>query len=243
MALGRGMLWLATTGSNQALMVTVYILAWVVGSCGVAELLGYLLHRLLHSGLIGVLSRSHMKHHLILYGPLQDQRPGHDYADATHNEMALGNVGLEWLVPGGIILASALGVLWFFRIPLLYQLTFVGTALFWSFLVFSYLHDRMHIKGFWMESNPFMKGWFCWARDLHDIHHRVLNDRGLMDKNFGIGFALFDWLFGTMTLVEPPFNNAGLEAAKERFQFVLEAKRQTEHGQRQVTQSADRLSG
>jgi sterol desaturase/sphingolipid hydroxylase (fatty acid hydroxylase superfamily) len=34
-----------------------------------------------------------------------------------------------------------------------------------------------------------------------------------MDKNFGIGLAFFDWVFGTMTMVEPPFNRTGLEAA------------------------------
>jgi sterol desaturase/sphingolipid hydroxylase (fatty acid hydroxylase superfamily) len=205
----------------MARVVGVYILAWIVGSCAVAELLGYLLHRLLHSGLIGVLSRSHMKHHLVLYGPQQDQRPGEDYADATHGEIAIGNVGLEWLVPGGTILGAALGLLWLLQVPMVYQVTFAVTTLTWSFWVFSYLHDRMHVKGFWMERNPFLKRWFCWARNLHDIHHRVLNDRGLMDKNLGIGFAFFDWLFGTMTMVEPPFNNTGLEAAKKRFDLVL----------------------
>jgi len=211
-----------TVGLGHVRVIGVYLLCWIVGSCGVAELMGYLLHRLLHSGLIGFLSRNHMKHHLVLYGPQQDQRPDEGYADATENEIAIGNVGLEWLVPGGIILLAALALLRLLHVPILYQITFVGTTLVWSLLVFSYLHDRMHIREFWMENNRFLKRWFCWARDLHDIHHRVLNDRGLMDKNFGIGFAFFDWLFGTMTLVEPPFNEAGLAAAKRRFQFVLE---------------------
>ena len=48
---------------------------WIVGSVMIAELLGYLLHRLLHSGWIRWLSASHMKHHMVLYGPLQKQRP------------------------------------------------------------------------------------------------------------------------------------------------------------------------
>ena len=43
-------------------------LSWVLGSTYSAELLGYWLHRLLHSGAIAVLSRNHMKHHLVLYG-------------------------------------------------------------------------------------------------------------------------------------------------------------------------------
>ena len=67
---------------------------------------------------------------------------------------------------------------------------------------------------------PIVKIWFCWARNLHDIHHRALNNQGLMDKNFGIGFAFFDWLFGTMAPIQPPFNHAGLAAARQRFYFV-----------------------
>jgi putative SOS response-associated peptidase YedK len=33
---------------------------------------------------------------------------------------------------------------------------------------------------------------------MHDIHHHALNNDGLMDKNFGIGFFAFDRLFGTL---------------------------------------------
>jgi sterol desaturase/sphingolipid hydroxylase (fatty acid hydroxylase superfamily) len=46
-----------------------------------------------------------------------------------------------------------------------------------------------------------------------------------MDKNFGIGFAFFDWLFGTMAPVQPPFNHAGLRAAQQRFAFVTRGRR------------------
>ena len=53
----------------------MHIAAWVAASVVVAELLGYILHRLMHSGWIPWLSTSHMKHHLVLYGPLQKQRP------------------------------------------------------------------------------------------------------------------------------------------------------------------------
>jgi sterol desaturase/sphingolipid hydroxylase (fatty acid hydroxylase superfamily) len=41
-----------------------------------------------------------------------------------------------------------------------------------------------------------------------------------MDANFGIGFAFFDWLFGTLQSVQPPFNHAGFEVAKQKFAFV-----------------------
>ena len=58
------------------------VLSWMTGSMVSAELLGYLLHRLLHSGWIGFLSRNHMRHHLAIYGPLQEQRSP-AYNDAT----------------------------------------------------------------------------------------------------------------------------------------------------------------
>jgi sterol desaturase/sphingolipid hydroxylase (fatty acid hydroxylase superfamily) len=200
---------------------TIAIAAWTAAAILASELLGYLLHRLLHSGWIRVLSMNHMKHHLLLYGPLQKQRPSREYLDATTGQIAIGNVGLEWIVPAGILLIAFGGLFRFFGVSLGYQVLFFGIVLAWSFWVFSYLHDRMHIKGFWMERAPIVRLWFCWARNLHDIHHRAVTDHGLLDKNFGIGFAFFDWLFGTMASVQPPFNHAGLEAAKERFDFVM----------------------
>src|SRR6476660_2187751 len=53
-----------------------------------------------------------------------------------------------------------------------------------------YLHDRMHIHGFWMEKNPLLRRWFLSAHKRHDIHHWALNDAGYMDRNFGIGFLV-----------------------------------------------------
>ena len=88
--------------------------------------------------------------------------------------------------------------------------------------MFSYLHDRMHIAGFWMGQNRWLKRWFVAARDAHDIHHRALNDEGFMDKNFGIGFFLFDRLFGTLSNGRPVFNQYGYAKALRRFDEVLE---------------------
>jgi Fatty acid hydroxylase superfamily len=193
------------------------LLARLATSILVSELLGYLLHRLLHSGKIGFLSRSHMKHHLVLYGPLQPQRPSAGYHDATTGDIALGNVGLEWLIPGAIVLASSVTALHLLGVALRHQIAFVATSLAWSFLMFSYLHDRMHIAGFWMERNRCLKFWFVRARRSHDIHHWALNDQGLMDKNFGIGFFFFDRLFGTHTREQRGFNRRGYRAALRRF--------------------------
>jgi len=208
------------TASLPDMANAIPIPAWVLAAILFSEFFGYLLHRLLHSGRIPFLSVNHMKHHLVLYGPQQKQRPSRKYLDATTGRAALGNIGLEWILPACTLLAPMGSLFWFFGIRAAYQLLFFGIVLAWNVWVFSYLHDRMHIKDFWMERAPLLKHWFCRARRLHDIHHRVLNDRGLMDTNFGIGFAFFDWLFGTLQPVQPPFNHAGFEVAKQKFAFV-----------------------
>lgn len=196
---------------------TLSVLAWLGASVVVSELFGYLLHRLLHSGKIGWLSRSHMRHHLVLYGPTAPQRPGHAYHDATTGDIALGNVGLEWLVPGTIILSVLVTLLHFWQVTVLHQLIFVAGSLGWSFLMFSYLHDCMHIAGFWMERNRLLRSWFVSARNAHDIHHWALNEQGFMDKNFGIAFFAFDRLLGTFVTERPAFNQCGYASAMERF--------------------------
>lgn len=186
-----------------------------------AELLGYWLHRLLHCGAIRFLSRSHMKHHLVFYGPLQRQRSD-TYRDATDDSISLGNIGLEWLIPAGLLIAIMIGVFHFFHVPWPFQVLSLGTILSWSFAMFSYLHDVMHVEGFWLTKNKWLKRWFLTARRLHDIHHRALNDRGLMDKNFGIGFFWFDRLFRTLSVQQTPFNHRGYAIAREKFDYVEE---------------------
>jgi len=200
----------------------IAVFSWLAASILVSEFLGYLLHRLLHSGKIGFLSRSHMRHHLLLYGPLQPQRPGSGYQDATTDSLALGNIGLEWLAPGALLLVLSITMLNFFGVPVIYQSIFVAGSLAWSFIMFSYLHDRMHIADFWMERNPCLKRWFVSARHAHDIHHYALNDDGLMDKNFGIAFFFFDRIFGTWTREWQTFNRVGYRRALRRFAKVIE---------------------
>lgn len=199
-----------------------HIAACVAVSTIVAELLGYLLHRLMHSGWIPWLSLGHMKHHMVLYGPLQKQRPSEHYLDATTGEVAIGNIGLEWIIPSSVILAISAAGLRLLSVSLTDQAVSIGTILAWSFLMFSYLHDRMHIKGFWMGRAPLLRYWFVRARRLHDIHHQVLNNGGLMDKNFGIGFFVFDRLFGTLAHRASAFNNAGYAAAQKKFRNLYD---------------------
>jgi sterol desaturase/sphingolipid hydroxylase (fatty acid hydroxylase superfamily) len=219
--------------ASRTWQTVLHIAAWMIGSCVTAELLGYWLHRLLHSGAIRFLGRNHMKHHLVFYGPLQRQRSA-IYRDATDDSVSLGNIGLEWLVPAGLLIVIVIGVFHLLHVPLLYQTLSLGTTLAWSFLMFSYLHDVMHLEGFWLAKNEWLKGWFLPARRLHDIHHRVLNDRGLMDKNFGIGFFAFDRLFGTLSLKQPPFNHRGYTAARKKFNYLEEPERIVETVESQV---------
>src|SRR5436309_709608 len=132
------------------------VAAWICGSSLTAELLGYGLHRLLHSGALQFLSRSHMKHHLVLYGPMHKQR-SKKYRDATTGSVSLGNIGVEWLIPAGVLIVLALAVFRLLHVRMLYQSVFLMTVLSWSFLMFSYLHDVMHIEGFWMEQHRWLR--------------------------------------------------------------------------------------
>jgi hypothetical protein len=62
----------------------IAIAAWALSAILVSELFGYPLHRLLHSGFIHFLSKNHMQHHLLLYGPLQKQRPREGHFEAPN---------------------------------------------------------------------------------------------------------------------------------------------------------------
>lgn len=184
-----------------------------------------------------------MRHHLVLYGPLQSQRPGTEYRDATTDSASLGNIGLEWLIPGAILLAIAIGVLHYLQVTCFQQLVAIGGSMAWSFLMFSYVHDRMHIAGSWMERNRCLKKWFMDARDSHDIHHWALNDEGFMDKNFGIAFFFFDRLFGTMAKERPAFNQHGYDRALMRFHDVLIKRKRSsaDEGSVREHEESDRL--
>jgi sterol desaturase/sphingolipid hydroxylase (fatty acid hydroxylase superfamily) len=208
-------------------MTSITMLAsWVVGSCISAELLGYWLHRLLHSGAVGFLSRNHMRHHMVHYGPLQKQR-SREYHDSTTDSLSLGNVGVEWLIPAAVIIAGLAVLLHILHIQLTYALIYLGAILGWSFLMFSYLHDVMHVEGAWLERNGWLRRWFVAARKRHAIHHCMIDDRGLMNKNFGIGFFFFDRLFGTLAECGATFNHNGYSAARERFKSVLGGEERT----------------
>jgi len=194
----------------------VGVLATLSGSIVVAEFAGYWLHRLLHSDKFPALSRGHLIHHFLIYGPRQPMRAS-EYHYATANRFSVGNVGLEWLAPSAAILLLCWGLMLLLGVPRAYQVLALCTLLAWPLLMFNYLHDRMHLESFWMTRVPLLKTWFLNARRLHDIHHRSVNSVGLMDSNFGIGFYFFDRFFRTMARRHRPFNWTGYRAAIERY--------------------------
>ena len=195
------------------------VLESVICSCLVAELIGYWLHRLLHSDRLPFLSRRHMVHHLLLYGPQQPMR-AERYKDATKGRWSLGNIGLEWLVPSTVVLIICWAIMLLLRVKPLYQAIVLCNLLAWPFFTFSFLHDAMHLHDFWMARLPLISRWFGRARRLHDIHHHSVDATGRMDVNFGIGFFLFDRLFRTLASRHRPLNRKGLAIAMQRYKLA-----------------------
>src|SRR5437660_3354066 len=109
------------------------------------------------------------------------------------------------------------GLGWLTREPPAHQALTLCTLVGWPLLMFNYLHDRMHINGFWMTRIPVLRSWFLNARRLHDIHHRSVNGKGFVDANFGIGFHFFDRFFRTLARRHRPFNWEGYHAATDRY--------------------------
>jgi sterol desaturase/sphingolipid hydroxylase (fatty acid hydroxylase superfamily) len=160
-----------------------------------------------------------MERHLLLYDPLAEQRPEEGYLGATGDRPAIGNVGLEWMILGALLLLYCALVLNVFHIRFIFQITFVALVLAWSFVIFSYVHDGMHIKNFWTGNTPLLRSCFLKAHLRHDVHQQ-LNEAALMDKNFGIGLSIFDHIFRTHQPSAKPFNHRAHRAALHRYSFL-----------------------
>ncbi len=72
------------------------VIASVLSSCLVAEFTGYWLHRLLHCDKVQFLSRGHLIHHFLVYGPQQSMRST-GYKEATEGRFSIGTIGNGWL--------------------------------------------------------------------------------------------------------------------------------------------------
>lgn len=196
--------------------------AAAAAACVFTEFFGYWLHILLHSEKIEFLSRNHMIHHLVVYGPNMPQRRANEYLQSTFGRANVLGIGLEWLAPAAVVIPALLLAFKALGLGPALQATFIAVSLAWGFFMFGYMHDTMHVKGFWMERSPLLGRWFLRARKRHDIHHMDLDDFGRMHVNYGICFFAFDALFGTLQREHVRFNQPGFEAAKRRYAFIWE---------------------
>lgn len=185
-----------------------------------SEFVGYFVHKLLHSEKIPALSRDHMIHHLKQYGPKMSMR-SEEYYISSNERFNIGNVGLEWLVPLGIVVAASVGIMTLAGVPWWFQALMLGSAIGWGVIVFNYFHAGLHLTNFWMLKNKHLARWFKNARRLHDIHHTRISDEGRMHVNFGIFFFFFDRVFGTKADTTGHFNDPGYERAKERYKNII----------------------
>lgn len=208
-------------GTDSGILNIKDIFLSVASACLFTEFAGYWFHILLHSDKIEFLSRSHMIHHLVVYGPNKPMRPSREYLDSTYGRANVLGIGMEWLFPAGLILSGVLLVFRALGIPAACRIAFVTVSLAWGYLMFGYMHDAMHLQAFWMERSRFLRRWFLGARKLHDIHHMPLDDAGKMPTNFGICFFVFDRLFGTLVQENARFDQQGLEAALKRYAYIF----------------------
>jgi sterol desaturase/sphingolipid hydroxylase (fatty acid hydroxylase superfamily) len=199
----------------------MHFLLAAAGACLFSEFVGYWLHILLHSHRIEFLSRNHMLHHLVVYSPDRPLRLSDEYLESTDHRASVLGIGLEWLLPLGLVTAFAMTALHFLRVAPADQAVFLAVALAWGWWMFGYMHDRMHLKHTWIESSPTLKRWFLHARKLHDVHHLTLTDDGTMAYNYGICFFLFDRMFGSLREEHARFNKIGFAAARRRYAYVF----------------------
>ena len=185
-----------------------------------SEFVGYFVHKLLHSEKIPSLSREHMIHHLKQYGPKMSMRSDEYYISAG-NRFNVGNVGLEWLAPLGIVVAASIGLMTLLGVGWLFQAAMLGSAIAWGVFIFNFLHSGLHLSNYWLLKNKYLSRWFKNARRLHDIHHTRISDEGKMSVNFGIVFFFFDRVFRTKAESTGRFNEAGYEKAKERYKNII----------------------
>jgi sterol desaturase/sphingolipid hydroxylase (fatty acid hydroxylase superfamily) len=197
------------------------ILLTVVIAVIFTEAAAYGIHKVLHSQKIDYLSRNHMIHHLVVYGPSMPQRPSGEYTNSVGDRSSIFGIGMEWLLPIGTILGLIVLGFELLGIETYLLLTFAGTALSWGYFLFGYMHSSMHKRDFWMSKNRFLKNWYLNIRKLHDIHHLYVNDSGKMDCNYGICFFWFDRIFGTYHLKLSGINKQGLEQAHVKYNFIF----------------------
>jgi len=177
--------------------------AIVLGTLLVTEFYGYWLHYFLHSDKIRWLSSNHMWHHLHNYAPSKNQRPHKYYLSPGLNVRAsLFGIGTEWLIPALLLIGFTVTIEYYvIGLTGLQTTISVSMMVLYSYFMFGWLHDTMHIKDHWLAKSRFTKRYFMYVRRLHDIHHHNIIDEGpnsgLLPYNLGISTPMFDKVFGT----------------------------------------------
>jgi len=143
------------------------------------------------------------------------------YLSAVINRASVGKVGLEWLIPAAFCVSGTFAFLYFMGFNIIFNIIFIVITVSWILINFNYIHDGMHIKGFWMTKNKLIKNKFIEARRLHDLHHMELNDEGKMNKNFGITFFWFDKIFNTYQKHPKALNEKGYKASLKRYSYIF----------------------
>jgi sterol desaturase/sphingolipid hydroxylase (fatty acid hydroxylase superfamily) len=117
----------------------------------------------------------------------------------THPLADLILTALSALATGGFSAAFR----WLFRGTIEYSVMGVNALLFASYLLASLRHSHVPLGFGRVFSHVFI------SPHQHQVHHSSLRDH--YDKNFGVTFALWDWLFGTLYVPR----------SDERFEFGL----------------------
>jgi sterol desaturase/sphingolipid hydroxylase (fatty acid hydroxylase superfamily) len=167
----------------------------LAGGVLLAEVAGYGIHRLLHSGRVAWLTAGHMIHHQARYPPTRLR--SEVYLDPTVGRGGLAGIGGEWLVPIAVVLAGTWAALTGLGVPRLPRGVVCATALVWGWVMFDLVHTQFHLRTPWLGRVPGLARWFRRARRRHDLHHVLMDARGRMVANFGITSRWVDQLAGT----------------------------------------------
>ena len=159
------------------------ILLGIVLGIFTTELVGYVIHRLLHTEYLPWLKKSHMTHHLELY-PIERLRS--KVYEAPVHARYLG-IGIEWLIPITVVLIPLMALFITYELSGYFIISFLVASIAWALVFLNWMHDLFHLK------NPRLRKykWFKKIRICHDLHHID------MSRNFGISFFWLDKIFKT----------------------------------------------
>lgn len=149
------------------------LLLLIIATYFVGNLIGYGVHRALHSPRMGRAHADHYYHHWVLYPPddflsKEYREPPKEAEQAKYYLLAVGVLFLPLLYFGT----------W------AYVIAFVEAAL--VLQLNAYVHDSIHVDGHWLERF----GVFRRLRAIHFEHH-------LQDVNYGIFDFTWDLIFRT----------------------------------------------